>query len=161
MAETNPEQAAVKHGFFSLIPSRDILIKFVVQTTIGAVASVGGNLTYERAITAVAILYAWAIEHYFILGLLLGCIVILLLGVALFWVRGRFPIVYGSTEVFVGIIAAINAFTRVDFSTVPDAGVVIQILGGIYIIVRGLDNMGKGVKGTALEPRWNGWFAQR
>jgi hypothetical protein len=117
----------------SLIPSRKEFIKTLVQIGVGLALTKGGNFTYENAIRVVAILYAWAVQHSLLLGVLLGSVVILAIGVGLFWIRARFPIVYGSTEAFVGIFAAMNAIARADFNNFPDLGVVIQCGGSGFL----------------------------
>jgi hypothetical protein len=101
--------------------------------------------------------YAWIIGHLAYFGLTLAALAVLIVGVALYWMKGRSPLVYGITEIIVGIVAAVNGLARADLNKGLDLTIVIQVLGGIYIIVRGLDNAGKGVAGTVLEARWN-WF---
>jgi len=36
--------------------------------------------------------------------------------------------------------------------------VILQVLGGIYIMVRGLDNVGKGIVGTTAAQTWSRIF---
>jgi hypothetical protein len=64
----------------------------------------------------------------------------ILAGVIFFLLRCRNPLVYGITEVGVGI-ASISAS--------------VTLLGGIYILVRGLDNMDKRLKDQRV---WNRVF---
>jgi hypothetical protein len=67
-----------------------------------------------------------------------------LCGVILFGLRTRFPFVYGSGELVVGIISIWKAVS----ASQGDADILargVVIFGGIYIIVRGLDNMDKAV----------------
>ena len=41
----------------------------------------------------------------------------------------------------------------------PTSG--ITILGGLYVMVRGLDNIGTGLKGSTWEPRWRRLSGER
>ncbi|WP_374547272.1 hypothetical protein [Rhodoblastus sp.] len=70
-------------------------------------------------------------------------------GVAFYSFRSRLPLWYGLAEVVVGM-AAVGAGSRSLATVTADASSVLGILGGLYIIVRGLDNMSKGVAGTPL-----------
>ena len=123
------------------------IVKSLGKIAIGAAVGVLGSLGYP-----------WIITHLVYLGFVIGAVAVLVIGAVLFWVRGRYPLVYGATEVIVGIAAAINAFARADLNKPFDLTIVIQIFGGIYIIVRGLDNASKGMKGSILEARWNRIF---
>jgi hypothetical protein len=87
-----------------------------------------------------------------------GTMVILpALGVLLFWFRARFRLVYGLTEFGVGAVTAIRVFwPAFNYATVQVVGV-LQMLGGIYIMVRGCENVGKGLPPEMI-PRWNKVF---
>lgn len=143
--------------------------KFWVQIIAGLIVATGGNFTYADVIHAVGSLYAWvlSIENaiaLFIAGtifFIIGGVIMLVIGVLLFAARAHMPIIYASTEIFVGIFGATNAFLLVGVRNFPSPTAGIQILGGIYIIVRGLDYMGRGIRGTTLGSRWSRWFPQR
>lgn len=51
-------------------------------------------------------------------------------------------------------------FPNFDYSKLG-AVEVIQVLGGLYVMVRGLDNVGKGTEGTRLEQFWKKIFLSR
>ena len=94
-------------------------------------------------------------------GMPLVAVIVLFIGAAAFWTRGRYPTTDGATEIVVGVVAAVNALARSHTGRIQveiDPSVVIQILGGIYVILRGLENVARGVKGSALEGPWNGVF---
>jgi hypothetical protein len=127
---------------------RSEIVTSIAKVAIGVGIGLLGNLSY-----------AWIIGHLAYFGLALGALAVLIVGVTLYWTRGRYPLVYGATEIIVGIVAAVNGLARTDLNKGLDLTIVIQVLGGIYIIVRGLDNAGKGVRGTVLEARWNRIFS--
>ena len=109
----------------------------------------------DYAIGKTAHFFGIAEQYSIYATLLVSVISIILVGVGLFWIRGHYPLLYGTSEVAVGVLATINALAR--FKEV-DSNTVIQIIGGIYIVVRGLDNIGRGVIGTSVEAQWRWLF---
>ncbi len=84
-------------------------------------------------------------------GTLIG---IALAGAALFWCRGRWRFSYGITETLVGFAIAAKVFwPSFDYAGL-DAWSFLQILGGVYVMVRGQDNMGRSLKGTRFHASW-------
>lgn len=80
------------------------------------------------------------------------------LGFGLFAIRQRARLAYGSAELLVGIgMSAHVVFPPFDYAAV-DMKVSLQFIAGLYVIVRGLDNIGVGIKGTKHEGLWNGIF---
>jgi hypothetical protein len=77
-------------------------------------------------------------------------------GIAAYAVRGRFKRIYGSAEVTFGTFLAIRVFVPGFDPQILTFGDWLQVLAGIYVIVRGLDNLSKGCERTRLEPvmRW-------
>ncbi|WP_236192616.1 PIN domain-containing protein [Pseudomonas glycinae] len=83
------------------------------------------------------------------------------LGIGLYWYRENFRLSYGLSEFLVGMIMACFVFfPNFDYSRLG-ATETIQILGGLYVMVRGLDNVGKGAEGTRLERYWKKIFYHR
>jgi hypothetical protein len=135
----------------------------LAQIAIGSAVGLLANFLFGLMTGHFAQIYDWARHHSFYLGIPLLTLFALMSGTTAFWVRGRYPVIYGATEVAVGVLATLNALARSDIPNLGidvDPSVVIQIVGGIYIIVRGLDNVGRGVKGTAFEPWWQWLFPQ-
>jgi len=92
-----------------------------------------------------------------------GTILILpILGVLFFYIRARWRLFYGLTEFLVGIFTALLIFLpSFDFSSLSTKPFsFLQILGGLYIMVRGLDNIGKGLRATKLEKYWRKIFGE-
>ncbi|HUV66434.1 MAG TPA: PIN domain-containing protein [Sedimentisphaerales bacterium] len=75
-------------------------------------------------------------------------------GAGLFWCRGRWRFAYGVTETIVGLVIAVKVlWPSFDYATL-DASSFLQILGGIYVMVRGQDNIGKSLQGTRFHAAW-------
>jgi hypothetical protein len=75
-------------------------------------------------------------------------------GIVLYRVRGRQPFLYGSVEICVALLAIfVSIATR---SSAP-LNKILGILGGIYILVRGMDNVDKGLPLT-WRKSWDRWF---
>ncbi len=71
----------------------------------------------------------------------------IIFGIAFFWFRCRAPLYYGLSE-----IAAAIMTIAVSSSTTAGGGFgrIVGLLGAVYILVRGLDNMDKRLKGREL-----------
>lgn len=81
-----------------------------------------------------------------------------MLGIGLYWYRERFRLSYGIFEFIVGVIMTYYIFfPNFDYSKLGPVEA-IQILGGLYVMVRGLDNVGKGTEGTRIEQLWKKLF---
>lgn len=107
-----------------------------------------GNIAYDNAQNLLTTAPVW--------GTLIG---ILIVGCALYWYRQRFRLAYGVAEFAVGFMTSAYVF----YPTFDYAGIQvvheIQLLGGLYVMVRGLDNIAKGVENTRLEPLWKRVFS--
>lgn len=119
-----------------------------LSLALGALGSLIANIGYSKFSYLVSTISVW------------GTVVALpLLGIFLFWYRQRFRLSYGVFEFIVGVMMTYYVFFP-NFSYVALSVVEgIQILGGLYVMVRGLDNVSKGVEGTRLEPLWKKLFS--
>jgi hypothetical protein len=79
----------------------------------------------------------------------------LLFGALLYWFRQRHRSSYGMVETVLGAWISANAFP---LNSAINITSVLQIMGGLYVVVRGLDNLGNGLKGTRYEPNWRRIF---
>ena len=69
-----------------------------------------------------------------------------IVAMALFWIRGSRPVWYGVLEVFIGTTAIFYAiYSQPDGFPENLTSKLLALASGIYIIVRGLDNIDKGV----------------
>lgn len=60
----------------------------------------------------------------------------------LFYVRGHHPRAYGLLEIFVGLMTIKSTTATLEFDALPS---MLPFLGGIYVVIRGLDNLAKGL----------------
>lgn len=89
-----------------------------------------------------------------------------LVGGLLYALRGRLRIGYGILEVGVGMMSAMSSFATSTGSAPTTAptfttAMGIAVLGGIYIIVRGLDNIGKALEKTPYENTWRKFSGEK
>jgi hypothetical protein len=68
-----------------------------------------------------------------------------LVGLVLYHVRGRYQFLYGMVEVCVALLAI---FVSIGTPSSIALNKIVGILGGVYILVRGLDNIDKGLPGS-------------
>ena len=67
---------------------------------------------------------------------------------------------YGVAEVLFGLMSGVLIFIPNFNYAILDTAHIIQIAGSLYIIVRGLDNVGKGLIGTRFEFSWKKQFGE-
>ena len=83
-----------------------------------------------------------------------------ILGVFLYWVRNKKPLGYGITEIIVGLIASVRVFLPTFNYEELHAIQFLQVIGGLYIIVRGLNNVGNGLEGSKYGEKWKHFFTK-
>lgn len=81
----------------------------------------------------------------------------LVVGIALFIFRSRQRLGYGIVEIAIGLFA--TYYSQKGDLTNPDS--IVRVLAGLYIVVRGLDSVGKGIQGTKYETAWRRFFTGR
>lgn len=114
--------------------------------------------------------YRW--PAFLSIGLTLVCWVgaLLVIGVYLYFLRCRHRLAYGVVEVIaaIGIVTVTLVNTLTSFSRpIPNEalwwassfGPWLQLAAAVYILVRGLDNVGQGLRGPGAE-RWKRVFEQ-
>jgi len=115
---------------------------------VGVLGAVGASTVFFNAAYLLSTISIWG-----------TALMLPLLGKLLFWYRQRYRLSYGVFEFLVGVIMGYFVFLPTfDFKTL---GVIqgLQVLGALYVMVRGLDNIGKGIEeGTRLESFWNRIF---
>ncbi len=75
-------------------------------------------------------------------------------GAALFGFRSRRRLAYGIVEICFGLFAVAKQASPTNY----DALFLIQVAAGLYIIVRGFDNVEKSISGTRIDPVWRRIF---
>lgn len=84
------------------------------------------------------------------------------IGVLIYLWRERSRLSYGIFEVMIGTAISYNVFTTSNFLAESMINVAnLQLAAGLYAIVRGMDNVGKSLNGTALERPWSWIFEGR
>jgi hypothetical protein len=79
---------------------------------------------------------------------------LVILGTCLYALRGRFRLTYGVAELTIGFLTAAKVFAPTfNFGTVGWRDL-LSILAGLYVVVRGLDNVGKALEATSYESAW-------
>jgi uncharacterized transporter YbjL len=110
----------------------------------------------------VAAILISAFYFIFVGGPFLTCFCGLVIAATLFWMREKHQIFYGVTEVFAGLFilgqgypkgrgAFSSAFSD-GFQTFQWAVVLISTLGAVYIMVRGFDNIKRGLSTPSPKP---------
>ncbi|WP_422404013.1 PIN domain-containing protein [Pseudomonas sp. GZD-209] len=122
---------------------RYLTLSFVL----GTIAALAGTYIFDNFQLLISTISIW------------GTLIMLpILGVALYWYRENYRLSYGIFEFIVGIAMSYYAFLP-NFDYLNITGVkVIQVLAGLYVMVRGLDNIGKSAEGTRLEQLWKRIF---
>ncbi|QCB47677.1 PIN domain-containing protein [Hydrogenophaga sp. PAMC20947] len=118
-----------------------------LSALVGGVGALGANAAYSNAAYLLSTAPVW------------GTVVALpLLGVLLFWYRQRFRLSYGIFEFAVGVMMSLYVFLPTfDYKSLNVLHG-LQVLAGLYVMVRGLDNAGNGLQGTKMESIWKRVF---
>jgi hypothetical protein len=85
-----------------------------------------------------------------------GVLVCLVVAVLAFMVRSRSRFYYAIVEIAVGVFVVLTAMPTADKPS-PDG---LKAAGGIYVIVRGMDNLSKALAGSLLGLWWRGLFGE-
>lgn len=82
------------------------------------------------------------------IALAVGTFAVLTMGLLFFWFRLRARFIYGASEALAGIAFATHRLAREPDITLPsdDSFYFAVLTAGVYLIVRGLDNMHQGLK---------------
>lgn len=79
-------------------------------------------------------------------------VVAILFGMILYWVRQRYRAAYGIVETVIGAWITSKAVPLSSVSDIIGSG--LQVVGGLYVVVRGLDNFSVGIDKRSYEPSW-------
>ena len=90
-----------------------------------------------------------------------GAVITAALGSALFYFRLRLRSVYGASEALVGVLVATHRIATESDAAVKEPAFYLAILtAGVYLVVRGLDNMHQGLVKEPLDPIFT-WLLKR
>jgi hypothetical protein len=87
-----------------------------------------------------------------------GFIALAIAGVVLLWIRSRWRWGYGIAEYAVGLLITWNGTHSVLSLDHIGAFEFVELSGGLYVMVRGLDNFGRGLRGYPLGSKWSSVF---
>lgn len=90
-------------------------------------------------------------------------LLLLIIAFVFYWTRANYRISYAIAEFSFGLYSsywALNSFlSNFNIATfISSVPVLFPLLGGIYVMVRGLTNFGDGLKGTSFENNWSKIF---
>jgi len=88
-------------------------------------------------------------------------IVILLVGLLFFWWREHGRLSYGLFEAMVGLLIASQSIITLPAPYELSTAKSIQLVGGLYVMVRGLDNIDRSIDDTRLGVLWKRLFRER
>lgn len=108
----------------------------------GTIITVLANTIYQNIDKVIGTIHIWG-----------TILIILIAGIALFVFREKNRLSYGVFEFLVGVVAIVMLFqpTNFNLSTLTfNLDFNIRLLGGLYIMVRGQDNIVKAIKDTKI-----------
>ena len=115
-----------------------------VNFAVGIAGSLLANLTWQYFDLILGTIRVWGTVA-----------LIILTSLFLYWFRGRHRLSYGVTEFVFGFIMTLRVFfPDFDYKRLQIMSF-LQIIAGIYVMVRGMDNFGKGIQDTRFEYFWN------
>ncbi|OYQ38653.1 hypothetical protein CHU94_14470 [Rhodoferax sp. TH121] len=134
-----------------------VWLRILMLVHLIAGAAIGGALYYSLVASAYDFL-RWLIQQWDrpYSGPLLVGMAVFLIGLVLFLFRVRYRATYGLTEVAAGISIATYKYIEVSTGThsaaPTDPNLLIALLtAGVYLVVRGLDNMQQGLSATPAD----------
>jgi len=119
---------------------KGVVSKVLIDITIGVATTIAAKVTYQFADRIFSTLYVWG-----------TIVLILFIGIGLFILREKLRLSYGIFEFLVGVFAIILLFqpNKFNYSTIDfNLDFSIKLLGGLYIMVRGQDNIVKAIQDT-------------
>lgn len=115
--------------------------RLILGFIFGVVVTLIGFFTYSKIELIVNTINVWG-----------TILLIIVSGIALFIFREKQRLAYGIAELFAGLLAVILLFpSNFEYSTIHfNLNFGLKILGSLYIMVRGQDNILKSISGTKL-----------
>ena len=120
-----------------------LLIANIAGAILSAIASIAG----ERFLRLLIALNVWAVTA-----------AALFIAVTLYLIRQHLRLPYGIAEFVFGLVTILRSFQPYSNYAGVGAGQWLQVIGGLYIMVRGLDNIGIGIQTTTYARLWNRYF---
>ncbi len=112
-------------------------------------------------VTFLAILFYLNLDYVFAnIHVWITFILVPVLAMFLFWLRANHRQLYSWIEILFGFSASINVFWPSFNIGMLHATILLQLMAGLYVMVRGLDNLGKSLKGGRYYQTWNRIFPE-
>jgi hypothetical protein len=102
------------------------------------------------------------VRSFTVFGYVLLAVVAVVTAFSFYWLKLKHQAAYGAVEIFIAQLTIATAIIRLG-SLENEIATILQIFTGIYITIRGLDNVEKGLKESSSEPMinlWNNYFAK-
>ncbi len=122
----------------------------IIGIAVGFASSLIANAIWTRSKEIISTISIWG-----------TIIAIIFIGVLAYTLRGRFRFTYGVFEFVFGAILAIKVFyPSFDYSQLAPSSL-LQLVAGVYVMVRGQDNIGKALRGSRFGPAWSRFSGER
>ncbi len=99
----------------------------------------------------------WIINAINAWGFVVG---VILLSLVFYWLRQNYRLSYGAAEYAFGLFTAIRVIKNDLYTSGINIIYGLQVIAGFYIMVRGLDNITKGLSGKRWFPIWKKVFSE-
>jgi ABC-type proline/glycine betaine transport system permease subunit len=122
----------------------------VLSGIVGVLLTLAAVAIYQNSQRIIATANVWG-----------TCSSLLIMGLMLYWIRSRWRLTYGFFEYLIGALGSMAVFwPDFDYAQLTTLRS-IQVVGGLYVMVRGLDNIGKGLESTRWAGLWRRAFGER
>jgi len=123
------------------------IFHYILPIVTGLILGLLGNYTVFNIRIVAAAVPSWAI-----------IISLPIIGIALYALKYRIRLIYGIAEFVFGVASAVSVFfPNFDYSQLQLASS-ITVAGSLYVMVRGMDNIGEALRDTSLEQSWKKIF---
>jgi cytochrome c biogenesis protein CcdA len=85
-------------------------------------------------------------------------IIIIALGFLIFYFRAKRRLYYGIIEFVIGVYSALDSLSKTNLLDVENFSTLVKLSAGFYIMVRGLENFGKGLKISSNQKLFGIWI---
>ena len=134
-----------------LSDTRRFAIGQKIYAAISVLVGVGATLLFQYLIRHADVVLPKVVSFSSFAGLAA-------VGIVVFWLRNRFRMTYGCVESGIGAYTAKLSATPALLDPVKGEFEFLKLVGGLYVVVRGMDNIDKGIDGHPWEVHWRKLF---
>jgi hypothetical protein len=120
-----------------------ISIQIIAGIIIPFGTSISEHFSYRQVITLIQVVFNFLVQYADVWAICFIVVLMIIAGIILFILKMKATIFYGACEISVGAYASYNAFSYIYYGGNIAPVTILQILTGLYVIVRGLDNINK------------------